>query len=152
MYYKEKKQWLKQHPSYNSEDNFYQLSREDQVIMVHLRTGHCTLRHHLHIKLHIWRRRHVSLWHGSNDSGTPPARLYYTPKREEGNLAYRNTSKRKDLWPTGGSAAHSDRRTKNRSPCLSVRLRRINNNELYLNTGFHSMTLFNSVYSVAIIK
>ena len=26
VYHKEKKRWLKQHPSYNSEDNFYQLS------------------------------------------------------------------------------------------------------------------------------
>ena len=42
-----------QHPSYNSEDYFYQLSREDQVIMMHLRTGHCRLGHHLPTKLHI---------------------------------------------------------------------------------------------------
>ena len=52
VYHKEKKRWLKQHPSYNSEDNFYQLSR-DQVIMVRLRTGYCRLRHHLRTKLHI---------------------------------------------------------------------------------------------------
>ena len=53
VYHKEKKRWLKQHPSYNSEDNFYQLSRKDQVIMVRLRTGYCRLKHHLHTTPHI---------------------------------------------------------------------------------------------------
>ena len=66
----------------------------------------------------------MSLWHSSNVSEPPPARSYYTPKREKGNLAYRNTSKRKHLWTIGGSAAHSDFRTSNRSPCLSVQRRR----------------------------
>ena len=44
---------MAEHPSYNSEDNLYQLSREDQVIMVRPRTGHCRLRQHLHKNLHI---------------------------------------------------------------------------------------------------
>ncbi|KAI0239456.1 hypothetical protein LSAT2_009821 [Lamellibrachia satsuma] len=39
VYHKEKTIWLKQHPSYNSENSFYQLSRENQAIMVRLRTA-----------------------------------------------------------------------------------------------------------------
>ena len=77
VYHKEKI-WLKQHPSYNSEDNVYQLSREHQAIIVHLRTGHCRLRYYLHTKLHIGATDTCPC--GSNDSGTPPARLYYTSK------------------------------------------------------------------------
>ena len=50
---KQKRRWLQNHPNYNPRDGYYQLSREDQVIMVRLRTGHCKLRHHMYTKFHI---------------------------------------------------------------------------------------------------
>ena len=45
---KQRKRWLQQHPDCNSRDSFCQISREDQVIIVRLRTGHSRLRHHMH--------------------------------------------------------------------------------------------------------
>ena len=49
---KQQKKWLQQHPNHNPSDSYYQLSREDQVIMTRLRTGHCRLRHHMYTKFH----------------------------------------------------------------------------------------------------
>ena len=40
-------------PQLQQRGQFYQLSREDQMMMVLLRIGHCRLKHHLHTKLHI---------------------------------------------------------------------------------------------------
>ena len=48
-----KRQWLQQHPDYNSKDSYYQLSREDQVMMMRLRTGHCKLKHHMFTKFRV---------------------------------------------------------------------------------------------------
>ena len=45
--------WKKQHPQTNQEDPYYKISRNDQVIIIRLRTGHCRLRHHLFHKLKI---------------------------------------------------------------------------------------------------
>ena len=117
MYHKEKRR-RKQHSSYNSDDNVYQLSREDQVIMVRLRTGHCRLRHNLHTKLYI----------GDTDTcscGMAPMTVEhllqdFSTHQNESYLAYRNNSKRTNLWSIGRSAVHSDLRTRNRSPCLSL--------------------------------
>ena len=50
---KQKRKWLQQHPDHNPRDSFYQLSREEQVIIMRLRTGHCRLRHHLFTKFNI---------------------------------------------------------------------------------------------------
>ena len=50
---KQKKKWNIQHPEHNSHDPYYQLSREDQVIIFRLRTGHSRLNHHMFTKFHI---------------------------------------------------------------------------------------------------
>ena len=49
----QRRRWLQQHPDYNNRDSYYQLSREDQVIMVRLRTGHSRLRHRMFTKFRI---------------------------------------------------------------------------------------------------
>ena len=50
---KQRRTWLQQHPDFNSRDSFYQLSREDQVIIMRLRTGHSRLRHHMFTKFRV---------------------------------------------------------------------------------------------------
>ena len=50
---KQQKRWLQQHPNYNPTDSYCQLSREDQVILMRLRTGHCRLRHHMFTKFRL---------------------------------------------------------------------------------------------------
>ncbi|XP_070181840.1 uncharacterized protein [Littorina saxatilis] len=50
---KQKRRWLHQHPDYNKKDAYYLLPRDDQVVIVRLRTGHCRLKHHLYTKFHI---------------------------------------------------------------------------------------------------
>ena len=70
VYHKEKKIWLKQHPSYNSENSFYQLSRENQAIMVRLRTAWTLLGKIVRPTLRLWgesRDRHL-LKHGFGSS------------------------------------------------------------------------------------
>nr|KAG5700129.1 hypothetical protein BaRGS_010436 [Batillaria attramentaria] len=42
-----------EHPDYNNSDGYYHLSREDQVIIVRLRTGHCRFKHHMFTKFNI---------------------------------------------------------------------------------------------------
>ena len=118
LYYKEKKRWLKQHPSYNSEDNFYLLSRKDLVIMVCLRTGQCRLRHHFHTTLHIGdtymcpcSMAPMKVQHLLQDAATHQNERMATWPTEI-------PVKKKDLWPTGESAAHSDLRMMNRGYCL----------------------------------
>ena len=49
---KKRRKWLLQHPDFNSRDSFCQLSREDQVTIVQLRTGHSRLRRHMFTKFH----------------------------------------------------------------------------------------------------
>ena len=48
-----KRRWLQHHPHYCASDAYYHLSRQDQVIMTRLRTGHSRLRHHMFTKFHI---------------------------------------------------------------------------------------------------
>ncbi|KAK7097552.1 uncharacterized protein [Littorina saxatilis] len=50
---KQKRRWLHQHPDYNKKDAYYLLPRDDQVVIVRLRTDHCRLKHHLYTKFHI---------------------------------------------------------------------------------------------------
>ena len=45
---KSKRNWLDSHKDYNRKDPYYHLSREDQVIIFRLRTGHNKLHSHLH--------------------------------------------------------------------------------------------------------
>ena len=47
------KKWLMNHPLYNKTDDYYNLSRTDQVIIFRLRTGHNRLRSHLYNKMKI---------------------------------------------------------------------------------------------------
>ena len=49
----QRRRWLQHHPDFNSRDSSYQLSREYQVIIVRLRTGHSRLRHHMFTKFLI---------------------------------------------------------------------------------------------------
>ena len=49
----QRRRWLQHHPDFNSRDSSYQLSREYQVIIVQLRTGHSRLRHHMFTKFLI---------------------------------------------------------------------------------------------------
>nr|KAG5705705.1 hypothetical protein BaRGS_026644 [Batillaria attramentaria] len=41
----QRRRWRQEHPDYG--DGYYHLSREDQVIIVRLRTVHCRLKHHM---------------------------------------------------------------------------------------------------------
>ena len=43
-----KRDWMENHRDYNKNDPFYHLSREDQVIILRLRTGHNKFNAHLH--------------------------------------------------------------------------------------------------------
>ena len=45
---KSKRNWLDSHKDFNRKDPYYHLSREDQVIIFRLRTGHNKLHSHLH--------------------------------------------------------------------------------------------------------
>ena len=45
--------WLQQHPKFERSDPYYQLSRNEQVIIFRLRTGHNRMKHHLFHKFHI---------------------------------------------------------------------------------------------------
>ena len=47
---KQRGRWLQQRPDFNSRDSSYQLSREDQVIIMRLRTGHSRPRHNMFTK------------------------------------------------------------------------------------------------------
>ena len=47
------RKWHTEHPDYNKNDAYYNLSRADQVIMLRLRTGHNRLNAHLYNKLRI---------------------------------------------------------------------------------------------------
>ena len=69
----QKRKWLQHHPDFNCNDSIklptlqrrrghdgapmtalnYQLSREEEVMIVRLRTGHCKLRHHMYTTFHI---------------------------------------------------------------------------------------------------
>ena len=79
-------------PQLQQRGQFYQLSREDQMMMVLLRTGQCRFKHHLHTKLHIGDTdvcpcgmAPMTVEHLLQDCAT------HTHKREEGNLACKNT-------------------------------------------------------------
>ena len=39
--------WKESHPAFNPKDPYYQLSRQEQVLIFRLRTKHNRLRHHL---------------------------------------------------------------------------------------------------------
>jgi hypothetical protein len=41
--------WEKEHPGHHADDAYYQLNREDQVIIFRLRPGHNRLKYHLYI-------------------------------------------------------------------------------------------------------
>ena len=45
--------WHQKHPSYNSTDPFYLLTRQEQVSIFRLRTGHNRLRHNLFTKFKV---------------------------------------------------------------------------------------------------
>ena len=47
------KRWSQQHPAHNKKDSYYSLSKEDQVIILRLRTGHNRLNAHLYNKMKI---------------------------------------------------------------------------------------------------
>ena len=49
----QRRRWLDEHPGHDKSDGYYQLSREDQVVMVRLRTGHSRLRHHMFTRFRI---------------------------------------------------------------------------------------------------
>ena len=49
----QRRRWLQQHPDYNNRNSYYQLSREDKVVMVRLGTGQSRLRHHMFTKFRI---------------------------------------------------------------------------------------------------
>ena len=45
--------WHEHHPNYNPADPYYKLSRQEQVIIIRLRTNHNRLKHHLYHKFKI---------------------------------------------------------------------------------------------------
>nr|KAG5688102.1 hypothetical protein BaRGS_031295 [Batillaria attramentaria] len=78
---------------YNNSDGYYHLSREDQVIIVRLRTGHCRLKHHMFTKFNISDTAACPLWR----TAKPPAKLSNAPEPKSDNLAYRHTVAGEDL-------------------------------------------------------
>nr|KAG5696907.1 hypothetical protein BaRGS_015871 [Batillaria attramentaria] len=48
----QRRRWRQDHSDYNN-SSYYHLSREDHVITVRLRTGHCRLKHHTFTKFNI---------------------------------------------------------------------------------------------------
>ena len=50
---KQHSRWTVQHPHYNKADPYYQLTRQDQVVIFRLRTGHNRLNHHMFSKFRI---------------------------------------------------------------------------------------------------
>jgi len=50
---KQRKKWQRDHPNHNKNDPYYLLTREEQVIIVRLRTGHCRLNQHMFTKFRI---------------------------------------------------------------------------------------------------
>ena len=47
--------WIQQHSRYNRTDPYYLLTRQEQVVVFRLRTGHNRLNHHLYTKFRIGR-------------------------------------------------------------------------------------------------
>merc|ERR1711867_166894 len=47
------KKWHETHPNHNKKDSFYDLSREDQVTIFRLRTGHNRMKAHMYTKMRI---------------------------------------------------------------------------------------------------
>ena len=84
-----------QRPYYNQQDACYLIPREDRVIIVRLRTGHCRLRHHMCTKLYIGHSVVCPWWCISNDSTTPAAELSDPPEsssRDLGSVSWRPTT------------------------------------------------------------
>ena len=83
----QRRRWLQQHPDYNNRDSYYQLSREDQVIMVRLEDWTFKTRApYVHENPH-WRIRCVpSLRCIAHDGGTLPAGLSNSPESGSRNL------------------------------------------------------------------
>ena len=50
---KQHSKWRVEHPRYNKTDHYYLLTRQEQVTVFRLRTGHNCLNHHLYSKLRI---------------------------------------------------------------------------------------------------
>ena len=48
-----RREWHLQDPHFNQKDQYYRLTREEQVIIFRLRTGHNRLFHHMFTKLNI---------------------------------------------------------------------------------------------------
>jgi len=46
-------QWKRLHPKFNAEDEYFQLSRSEQVTVLRLCTDHNKMRYHLHTKFKI---------------------------------------------------------------------------------------------------
>ena len=75
------RRWFQQHPYYNKQGVYYLLPREDPVIIVRPRTGHCRLRHHMLTKIHIGHSAVCAhLRHISNDSTASAAELSDPPE------------------------------------------------------------------------
>jgi hypothetical protein len=55
----------KEHQGYRRNDAYYQLSREEQLMIFRLHTGHNRLKHHILSKLKIGT---TDMWHRQNDS------------------------------------------------------------------------------------
>ena len=63
---KQHDRWMQQHPRYNKQDAYHQLSRTDQILIIRLRTGHNRLNHNYvhqvqdlniaHVRQAVWQR------------------------------------------------------------------------------------------------
>ena len=83
-------------PRLQQQGQFYQLSREDQVIIVPLRTGHSRSTHHMFRKFHIaesFACHHVT----SPMTRTLPAGLSESPEPESRNLSCGHIGEGEDL-------------------------------------------------------
>jgi hypothetical protein len=70
-----KGKWKKKHQGYNKEDGYYPLTREGQVTISRLRTGHNRLKQHMSSKLKLgttdmWSRQNVSIPSTANVYGS----------------------------------------------------------------------------------
>ena len=98
---KQRRRQPQQHPDFNSRDSFYQLSGEDQVITVRLRTLHSRLRHQVHVhKVPHWRTC-MSWWYIIHDGGTLPVGLSESSEPESRHVACGHIGEGEDLGQCG---------------------------------------------------
>ena len=124
---KQRRRWLQQHLDVDSRGSFCQVSIEDLVITVQLRTGLPRLRH-LFKKFCIeLEESSAPLWYITHDGGSLPAGLSESPEPEGRNLACCHIGEGEDLQPCGEPPAYcsiclsySERMTKKKKWVLEL--------------------------------